>query len=708
MATAFIIISLVISSCLLLFIVAETIINKKLFTMRDLGKFLPIALDYFFLTASVTIADNLTISGIASTLGASIRYLASISFDPTLVAAAKENTLLNVAFIFAVTIHIYLFFSVIISLFMKYSTNFIKRVRISFAKEHDVLLDADEAFAFRYGTTFKHYLCWGKMNKEQFKQSNIKAPILNAFFNQKSLIHYVKFAKNRVNFISTTLDEQVTLNRLSVFANAYNQKPHYFKNVFFYVCASNENLDLYTSVLDVSEFKNHIILYSRYTNLAQKFISEHPISEIFSSEEMDYSRACLKDEASLTNFVLGFGNYNQEVLNQVLIHTNLFKVDPKTNKYVPYQVDTHLFDIKDIIVDQSADSNVGILISKKEAPHYKIFKHDKMNVFNQNFLDDIDRIINEDFSKEKKACYAFYVACGSDAVNVEIALDLKDRYSHKVHKMIIYCRVKSTNSVPLYRVNNAAVREKYQGIIFVGESFTIDNHDVIVNRSLESLAINKNIKYLQRTNKVSSTEALERWMSLPSIKRYNNSSVYLDLRFKLQLMGLDYCKKTDKGISKEQFVKQYLGNIDNYQAEFDRLLKYDYEDYYVISPVNNPRNLLAIAEHDRWNTYFESYGFNVMPLDQITYDYDPEKDEIRVKKDNIVLKLHACICDIEGLDKYHKHNAEMIKKLGEKYGVDLTKHSAFPSLTDTFYYDYDSFDEIYDVLKENGYSIIEK
>lgn len=708
MTTAFIIISIVISSCLLLFIVAETIVNKKPFTMRDLGKFLPIALDYFFLTASVTIADNLTFSGIASTLGASIRYLASISFDPTLLAAAKENVLLNFAFIFAVTIHIYLFFSVIISLFMKYSTNFIKRVRITFAKEHDVLLDADEAFAFRYGTTFKHYLCWGKMNKEQFKQSNIKAPILNAFFNQKSLIHYVKFAKNRVNFISTTLDEQVTLNRLSVFANAYNQKPHYFKNVFFYVCASNENLDLYTSVLDVSDFKNHIILYSRYTNLAQKFISEHPISEIFSSEEIDYSKACLKDEASLTNFVLGFGNYNQEVLNQVLIHTNLFKVDSKTNKYVPYQVDTHLFDIKDIIVDQSADSNVGILISKKEAPHYKIFKHDKMNVFNQNFLDDIDRIINKDFSKEKKACYAFYVACGSDAVNVETALDLKDRYSHKVHKMIIYCRVKSTNSVPLYRVNNASVREKYQGIIFVGESFTIDNHDVIVNRSLESLAINKNIKYLQRTHKVSSTEALERWMNLPSIKRYNNSSVYLDLRFKLQLMGLDYCKKTDKGISKEQFVKKYLGNIDNYQAEFERLLKYDYDDYYVISPVNNPRNLLAIAEHDRWNTYFESYGFNAMPLDQITYDYDPEKDEIRVKKDNMILKLHACICDIEGLDKYHKYNAEMIKKLGEKYGVDLTKNPSFPSLTDTFYYDYDSFDEIYDVLEENGYSIIEK
>lgn len=707
MSITFIVISLAISTIVLVFIVIETIVNKKPFTMKDLGKFLPIALNYFFLNASYALQENVSFALILDTLGASIRTIATFNFGG-LINASKENLLLNIAFIYAASIHVYLFFSVIISLFMKYSSNFIKRVRLYFVKEHDVLLDADEAFAFRYGSSFKNILCWGKMNKEDFKKSNIKAPILNSFFNQKSLLHYLKYAKHRINFISTNLDDNVTLQRLSVFANAYNEKPEYFKNVFFYVCSSNENLDLYTSVLDVSKFKNHIILYSRYASLANLFISNHPISEIFTSDELDYSKACLKDETSLTSIILGFGNYNQEILNQLLIHTNLFKVDPKTNKYVPYRIKTHLFDAKEITIDQSADSNIGFLLADKNAPHYEIIKHERLNVFNQSFLDDIDDIINNVVSKETKDCFAFYVACGNDAINIEVALDIKDKYSHALHKMVIYCRVKSTNSVPLYKTNNDEVKEKYRGIIFVGESFSVDNHDVIVNRSLESLAINKNIKYMQRTNEVTSAEALEKWMSLPSIKRYNNSSVYLDLRFKLQLMGLDYCPKSDKGISKDEFIKIYLGNIDNYKEEFERLLKYEYKDYYISSPINNPRNLLAIAEHDRWNTYFCSYGYKVMPLDQIKYDYDSENNQINVKKDNLILKLHACLCDIEQLDRYHKYNGEMIKKLGEKYGVDLTKHHSFSSYTDTFYYDYDSIDEIYEVLHDNGFSIIKR
>lgn len=708
MGTVFLIISIVISTCILLFILVETIINKKIFELRDLGKFLPLALDYFFINASILLVNDITFLSIINTLGDAIKSIAIFSFSNELINAAKENALTSFVLIYVAVIHIYLFFSVIISLFMKYSSNFIKRVRLIFVKEHDVLLDADEAFAFRYGTTFKHYLCWGKMDGEQFEKSNIKAPIMNSFFNKKALLSYLKFAKNRINFISTTTDEQIALERLSIFANSYNEKPHLFKNVYFYVCASNENIDLYTTVLDVSKFKNHIILFSPYSNLANVFIDKHPLSEIFSEEEVDYSKGCLKEKTTLTNIVLGFGNYNQEILNQVLIHTNLYKIDNKTNRYIPYRVKTHLFDVKKIVVDQSTNSNVGVLISNKNHPHYEIIKHENMDVFSQSFLKDIDEIIEGNISKEMNDCYAFFVACGNDATNIETALDIKDRYSHKLHKMIIYCRVKSTNSVPLYKVDNEEVKEKYKGIVFVGELFSVDNHDVIVNRSLESLAINKNFKYSRRSSKISSGEALEKWMDLPSIKRYNNSSVYLDLRFKLQMMGFDYCPKNEKGISKDEFIKRYLGNIDNYKEEFNRLLKYEYKDYYVESPINNPRNLLAIAEHDRWITYFLSFGYKVMPLDQITYQYDAEKDKIIVKKDDTVIKLHACLCDIKSLDRYHKYNGEQIKKLGEKYGVDLTNNPTYKSLTDTFYYDYDSIDEIYEVLNENGFSIINR
>ena len=708
MSLFFIILGILISTCLLLFIVIQTIVNKKLFAMRDLGKFLPMALAYFCLALSVVVKGEVTFASVLDALGSSIRCIATFMFNAGVIAATKTDALLNFAFIYTACIHVYLFFSVVVALFMKYSQNFIKKIRVYLSKEHDVLLDVDEMFVHLYMKTFKRILCWSKISKEAFKQTSINAPIINSFFNKKRLLHYLKFAKNRVNFISTNLDESVILQRLSVFANAYNDQPHLFKNVYFYVCASNENIDLYSSVVDISEFRTHIILYSRYSNFANKFISEHPISEIFTEEHLDYSKGCLKDNVSLTNIVLGFGKYNQEILNQVLIHTNLFKIDKKTNLYVPYRVDTHIYDVKDIVIDQSKESNVGLLMTNQDVPHFNVIKHNRISVFHQAFEKDLDKMIDTNISKEIKDCYAFYISCGNDATNIETALEIKDRYSHKVNRLVIYCRVKNISSIPLYQVDNENVREKYRGIVFIGENSSIDNHNVIVNRTLESLAINKNIKYIQRTKEVSKTEALERWMSLPSIKRYNNSSVYVDLRFKLQLIGLDYCPKTDKGITKDEFVKRYLGGIDNYNEEFKRLLKYEYKDYYVKSHVNNPRNLLSIVEHDRWNSYFWSYGYRLLPLDKIVYEYNPENDKIIVKKDDVIVKLHACLCDVVGLDKYHEHNAEQLKKLGEKYGVDLTKNPSYPSLTDTFYYDYDSFDEIYEVLEENGFSIVER
>ena len=393
-------------------------------------------------------------------------------------------------------------------------------------------------------------------------------------------------------------------------------------------------------------------------------------------------------------------------------------INKETNRFQPYKVQNHLFDIEPIVVDTYSKSPVGLLMSNKNPTHYEIVKHEQIDINANSFFKDIDKIVEDNcaVSIETKDCYVVYVCCGNDATNIEIALDIKNRYSHKVHKMAIYCRVRTRLSIPLYDLNSPEVKEKYKGIYFVGHNSMIDNHQVIVNKSLETLAINKNAKYNQRASgKNSSSNDLQSWLSLPYIKRYNNASVYLNLRFKLHLMGLDYCKNNGKGISKDEFIKRYLGGIENYQEVFEQLLKYEYKDYYINNPINNPRNLLAIEEHDRWNSYFLSNGYAKMDLSKIQYNYDPETNSLVVVKDDTVLKQHACLGDVEDLDEYHHHNAEQIQELNKKIkmdnpdlNIDLTKLSTYKSLTDTFYYDYDSFDEIYDVLLENGYSIIEK
>ena len=714
MSLAFVLIALAISVGLLVFIVFQTIYNKRLFAMRDLGKFLPLAISFFCLAASVTFTEEITFAVVLDTIGSSFRAITMFNYNQAMVTATKDNVLLNVAFILTTSLQVYLFFSVMISLFLKFSANFLKKVKATLSKEHDVILDFNEKFLFNYSRTFKNLLIWTKVRKEEFRDMRTKLPINNAFFDRKSLMHYLRYCKNRVNFISISTDETLIMQRLAVFATAYNENPKLFKNTYFYISASDQSVDLYTEIVDASEFKSHIILYSRYNNFGNKFISEHPVSEFLTEEEIDYKTGCLKDDVSIDTFYIGFGKYNQEILLQELIHTNFFKVNSKTNTFEAYKVQNHLFDIEPIVVDTFSKSPVGLLMKQKEGEHYKIIKHDQIDINASSFFKDIDEIV--DVSKETKNCYVFYVCCGNDATNIEIALDIKNRYLHKVHKMVIYCRVRTRLSIPLYDLDSPEVKEKYRGIHFIGHNSMIDNHQVIVNKSLESLAINKNAKYNQRmSGRDIASENLQSWLTLPSIKRYNNASVYLNLRFKLHLIGLDCCDHTDKGISKDEFIKHYLGGIDNYKEVFEQLLKYRYEDYYVLNPINNPRNLLAIAEHDRWNAYFLSNGYARMDFDKIQYLYDPNTNILTVIKDDPILKLHACLCSFEELNNYHQYNAKKIRELNKKIkednpdlNVDLTELSNYKSLIDTYYFDYDSFDEIYDVLSDNGYSIILK
>ena len=88
---------------------------------------------------------------------------------------------------------------------------------------------------------------------------------------------------------------------------------------------------------------------------------------------------------------------------------------------------------------------------------------------------------------------------------------------------------------------------------------------------------------------------------------------------------------------------------------------------------------------------------------------------IVVTKEDRKYKLHACLCSIEELDAYHKQNRKKLDELNRKVNkenpglnIDFSKLSSYSSLIDTYYFDYDSLDEIYEVLEENGLVLISK
>ena len=85
-----------------------------------------------------------------------------------------------------------------------------------------------------------------------------------------------------------------------------------------------------------------------------------------------------------------------------------------------------------------------------------------------------------------------------------------------------------------------------------GLSDDIINHDIIVNERLDELGININAKY----SNLSKEEYYNKWNELDKFTKKSNIYAALNLRFKLNLLGLDYNVGNEEGnlISEKRFI----------------------------------------------------------------------------------------------------------------------------------------------------------
>lgn len=78
-------------------------------------------------------------------------------------------------------------------------------------------------------------------------------------------------------------------------------------------------------------------------------------------------------------------------------------------------------------------------------------------------------------------------------------------------------------------------------------------------------------------------------------------------------------------------------------------------------------------------------------------------------KDDVLNKKHACLIPFVDLDKYHQQNKKQLQALAKEYNLDLKKEKYnYNALIDTYQYDYQTMDEMYDFLEKNDYVIINK
>ena len=175
------------------------------------------------------------------------------------------------------------------------------------------------------------------------------------------------------------------------------------------------------------------------------------------------------------------------------------------------------------------------------------------------------------------------------------------------------------------------------------------------------------------------------------------SSLYcgLSLRSKLNLMGLDYCKKanaSDKGMSNEEYLVHYAGD-DQPDTKYYSL-KANGKDivHYALPYAVSRRRSMAIHEHLRWNAFEISKGVIPATLDQILTEKDKKGKYTNGKSD--VLRRHGNLTTFDGLVQFR-----MLVAMRNQCSEDQA---------DVIKYDYQLLDDAYWFLEKAGCKIIYK
>lgn len=187
----------------------------------------------------------------------------------------------------------------------------------------------------------------------------------------------------------------------------------------------------------------------------------------------------------------------------------------------------------------------------------------------------------------------------------------------------IFCYIKEPSKFNIVKNLTTAEsnpkRKMSYDLIPFGSLDEIYSYDSLINSDLEKLAKNVHLAYEEifSDGEIDVNEALGRYNVFEVNKRSNRANA-LHIRYKLNLLGLDY---TDK-LEDENIV------LSDYYTE-ERLEK------------------LSFSEHDRWMAFLETEGW-VPASKEDVYAY--RKSDISKGRHNCpILKMHPYICEYEKL-----------------------------------------------------------
>ena len=458
--------------------------------------------------------------------------------------------------------------------------------------------------------------------------------VLRKKFSRSLLVGKTLNAKTKYNFI--LFNDGNFLEYLDIIAQ-YVRSGCEEKRYRFYVevdAAMNEAVQnklnfLLGSVTDEArraKYREAITLFSRDELIARRLMEEYPMTG-YLPRSFICEDTSIRPDCRMQAIFLGMTPLSREIYKQFVINHQF--AEWNGSEYVSKPLSYEIYD-KTARVSEWEFGGVKQALERLDPADYFPLPetpcHTACHKENPELVDlsEIAQKLSADH------CYSFvFVDVGDPNKNLELANRLK-------------LLLGDVTDYHLFVRDNVTMADGEDDITEYGSLTEILNHDVIVDETLSALARRINREYCDLygdldglTPQQADAKCEFKWYETHFFKRYSNVSLAINLRLKLNLLGLDYAENGAGDLIEE--IARCVGDTKKAYTE------------------RNTYNALLAQEHFRWNAYYMMNGYLPMRKDAITVcasgEESPEKKKARIKEthQDQRTKRHACLTDWRGL-----------------------------------------------------------
>ena len=615
--------------------------------------------------------ESNVILGLIGCLGSTIKlFVGEIEVD--VVAEFTETfSHFSIAYMLGVILALLTTISTAIEVFSTSITNGFRLAK-ALKKDNCDIVVGNSPKALHYTKTCNAVLLLDDVDKETVKELIEDGyAVLRKGFTVQLLGNRQFNTTTRYNIVCTEAEK--TLDYIDTFI-AYKKAETSAKNIYLYVELEGEKAEtVRREIIEKNEMEAFIDTFSTSELLARTFTHANPVTKYLPKEYIE--NAAIKTGTEISVFVLGFGTLGQEVYRQSVLNNQLVTFD---GEYKVLPINYYLCDTGIDVTEWNISGLPEALGELNTAEHFPLpelpFKTAVIDrtPTSREVLTAIKKQV------QKSNSYTLIIIdTDEDCRNIEIGAKLKT--------MLF-----GAENYHIFVRSEAAYTEDDQIVTYFGNSEDVFNHDVIVNDSLSAMAKKLNEVYTAQyagageRNRPDFAQYIQEkaekdWNGLDYFTLYSNIYSAMNLRTKLNLLGLDYVK--DGNGANTTLITERHGHKGEYA----------YSEYFTPSV----RNALIAQEHARWNAYHLLSEY--LPLDKngITVKSQDGK-KVRFNVKNTAAKKHACLTTYNGLN-------DLSAYLAQKAGNGCTAAD----------YDYYIYDEMLitsaeELLNSLGYSVIEK